>query len=266
MLATHLVQGEAGLVFLAAYLAPRTPSSADHFVIVAPAFAEEMNRSRRTLHHLGTELCRRGKSLIIPDLTGTGDSSGDFRDARWVTWKGDLFATVRWVLTQYAPGHISLLGIRLGATLAAACANELSLDHLLFWQPIDGKRNLKEFMRVWDVGSAASSGRKSGASEILATDGQLEIGGYLLTSELAEDLRNVDLNVSLPDALSLYWFELGANLGPMSTRIVERLRSNGANVATLHSQSAPFWRIQETIVAHDLIMQTVSALESSNGQ
>ena len=52
-------------------------------VVVAPPFAEEMNKCRRMWTLLAAQLETAGIGTLIPDLHGTGESDGDFAAARW---------------------------------------------------------------------------------------------------------------------------------------------------------------------------------------
>src|SRR3546814_14337350 len=52
-------------------------------LVYLPPFAEEMNRSRRMAALQARALAALGIDVLLLDLFGTGDSAGDFRDARW---------------------------------------------------------------------------------------------------------------------------------------------------------------------------------------
>ena len=82
-----------------------------------PPFAEEMNRARYMAALLGRSLAARGVGCLALDLHGTGDSEGDFADARWEIWRRDAVAARDWLAGQgYA--SVSVVGLRLGACLA----------------------------------------------------------------------------------------------------------------------------------------------------
>ena len=50
-------------------------------VLMLPPFAEEMNMSRRMSYLTGRAFAAAGYDFLSLDLTGTGDSSGDFAGA-----------------------------------------------------------------------------------------------------------------------------------------------------------------------------------------
>ena len=51
-------------------------------VLFIPPFAEEMNRARRMVALQARDLAAAGWDVLQLDLFGTGDSQGDFGDAR----------------------------------------------------------------------------------------------------------------------------------------------------------------------------------------
>jgi len=66
------------------FVVRRAPAADDRGidVVIAPPFAEEMNRSRRMMVLLAIALAERGFGCLAVDPFGTGDSDGDFADAR----------------------------------------------------------------------------------------------------------------------------------------------------------------------------------------
>lgn len=259
MLLPHLLDGKLGSIFVIAYVPDSTPLAPRKVVVIAPAFAEEMNRSRRTLNLLGAELCRHNIALVIPDLGGTGDSGGNFSGARWACWRDDLIRVVRWTHQRFEPTTVSLLGIRLGAALAAACTPDVDQGELLFWQPTDGKRTLKEFLRIWEVANVQSANKRT-AAEALAANGQLEVGGYALSVDLAHDLDQVSLALPWREEIPVHWFEFGASLSRGSQRVVEKLQGNGTTIVAHCVESPRFWRIQEITIAEELVRETITTL------
>ena len=142
-------------------------------VVYVHPFAEELNQSRRMAALQAEALAGLGYGVLMLDLTGCGDSTGDFADARWQTWREDILAGCRWLGTQ-GYGRITLWGLRLGAALAveAACAQPELTRRLVLWQPtVSGRTALTQFLRLRMRGSKArsSSVRKRGFSSISAS-------------------------------------------------------------------------------------------------
>src|ERR1700686_1346504 len=75
---------------LAIYYAPVTEPSPVGDVLLAPPFAEEMNRCRAMVAIQARAFSRMGIGTLVLDPYGTGDSSGDFSDGSWELWRDDL--------------------------------------------------------------------------------------------------------------------------------------------------------------------------------
>ena len=123
------------------------PAPGEAVVYVHP-FAEEMNQSRRMAALQAEALAGLGRGVLMLDLTGCGDSTGEFADARWQTWRDDVVAGCRW-LGERGYRRITLWGLRLGAALAVetACAEPGICRRLVLWQPVvSGRTLLTQFL------------------------------------------------------------------------------------------------------------------------
>ena len=73
------------------------------------------------------------------DLFGTGDSAGEFSEARWETWVDNLCAGYDW-LSECANGPVSVWALRFGALLAVDLLRSKSSGTqdgwVIFWQPV----------------------------------------------------------------------------------------------------------------------------------
>ena len=76
---------------------PRVPLG---LVVHAPAFAEEMNKSRRMVALQARALAEDGLAVLLVDPLGCGDSPGDFGDATWETWVQDIANALAWLSGQ----------------------------------------------------------------------------------------------------------------------------------------------------------------------
>ena len=161
------------------------------FIYIHP-FGDEMNKSRRMAAMQARAFAAMGFGVLQIDLFGCGDSSGEFRDARWDIWKHDLSVAKRWIENR-ASSPVSLWGLRLGALLALDFAKSSgdSFDQIILWQPvINGELFLNQFLRLRmakemlaDAGMGKTSGKNMMRNR-LANGETLEIAGYELASEL----------------------------------------------------------------------------------
>lgn len=265
----------AGRIFLMHYPAAAQAGAAVRYVLCVPPFAEEMNKSRRMWTLLAERLHARGLGVMVPDLFGTGDSEGDFADARWPQWREDLSVLARFAVEAGAR-QISVCALRLGAALALdwlARSSPQPVDRVVLWQPVvNGSVLLTQFLRLRLAASlrqtAPASETTTRLRERLAAGESLEIAGYELAHELARDIDALRLEALLPPvATPVSWFELQADpargLAPASSAVVTRWRAADRQVETQVIAAEAFWSMPEITVAEALIdaseLQLVSA-------
>lgn len=188
------IDGGAGRILVVNH---RPEAIAEHAVLVIPAFAEEMNKSRRLVWETGVALRERGLWTLVPDLFGTGDSEGDFADARWDIWVDDVCRTVQWARANGAV-KISVLAVRFGMALFAAATERMNetFDRAVAWQPVvSGADVLRPLVRMKVMSQRMAGGPAVSADamlrELLDGDQPLELGGYLLSPALAKSISAV---------------------------------------------------------------------------
>ncbi len=262
------LDGPAGRIF-AVYHAPVGQRRGG--LVYVPPFAEEMNRSRRMATLQARSLAASGMGILLLDLFGTGDSAGDFEDARWPLGLGDVAAAATW-LEAKAGAPVGLWGLRLGALLAATAAATQPgrFNKLLFWQPVtDGKAMLTQFLRIRVAASMAeSTGEKTEELRARLVGGEpVEVAGYALSNDLAEALDAARMDkLRLPPAIPVHWFEVAAEpserLLPAGQRVVEAWRHAGSPVTARTVPGDPFWTLQETTLAPELLAATTQAVET----
>lgn len=267
------LNGAAGPVF-SIYHAPPAGMTLSHDVIYLPPFAEEMNRSRRMAALQAQALARLGFGVLLLDLYGSGDSAGDFTDARWDIWRADTLAAADW-LCERGTRRVSLWGLRLGAILAAelAQAEPSRFERAILWQPVHkGNAMLTQFLRLR---IAAQMGGDPDTREttrdlraLLAAGKAVEIAGYELSAELATAVDGLDLAALVPHpSIAVDWLEVVPEadrpLSPASRKVVDVWRERGARVSLSSAVGEPFWSLLETTVAPRLIDATCRALEET---
>jgi len=260
------LEGAAGRLF-AVYHAPSASARRGIALVYVPPFAEEMNRARRMAALQARALAEAGVPVLIPDLFGTGDSEGEFRDARWRLWQADIRAAGDWLRARH-PGDIGLWGLRLGGLLAAelAAIDPGRFARVLLWQPVgDGKSMLTQFLRL-RIAVAMQEGTRQtteGLRAQLAAGNTLEVAGYEIAPELAAALDRAQLQLCRPGA-TVDWLDISgeaeAGLAPARQRVVAGWRGAGVRVAADAVPGEPFWATQEVALAPQLIGATVRRL------
>ena len=251
-------------------------------VLAVHAFAEEMNKSRATSADAARALARAGFHVLQIDLGGCGDSAGEFEDATWNTWLADLNRAWAWMAAR-CTGPRWIWGTRLGALLAdqLAAGCHPAADGLLLWQPVvNGAQHLGQFLRLKTVNtmlrdaSAAlvAAGRRDAASTPsspradLAAGLSIEVAGYRLTPALADAIESARLGSRTEAGRTVprvRWFEVSSHaptLTPVASKVVDRWRAAGSDVAIAHVAGSAFWQTQEIERCDALVAATVEGL------
>ncbi|MFN4115032.1 MAG: hydrolase 2, exosortase A system-associated, partial [Inhella sp.] len=235
-------------------------------------FNEEMNRSRSMVTQMAQGFAALGLGTLVLDLLGTGDSEGDFGDARWALWQRNLQAGLDWLQGQEG-GCRWIWGIRLGALMAAELqARQQRADlGLLLWQPVlDGKTHLTQFLRVRMAAALDRADQPkettAGMRAQLAAGEPVEVAGYLLHPELCAALDAAKLESHRPAAGSrVLWLEQGNGEPPAlalpSQTLLSRWPGDGVRCDARLFSGPAFWQLHERTLAADAIAQTVAWLK-----
>lgn len=118
------------------------------FIFCSPTFGEK-TKTYRIFVNFARMLERNGYHVLRFDYFGEGDSSGNFEDADLTTRLADIEDAVHFFNNRFKGIKSSLLGLRLGASLAILAANKLTNIHgLVMWAPIlDIPSYLFDFLR-----------------------------------------------------------------------------------------------------------------------
>ena len=265
-----LLDGARGAL-LAAYCPPVGGSQSRGDILLAPPFAEEMNRCRSMMALQARSFSRIGIGTLILDPYGTGDSAGDFVDGTWELWQDDLRRGIDWLRKQ-ANGCRAVWGVRLGAIMAAELAlRDGAIDQLLLWQPVfSGKAHFTQFLRIRvaaELEQAAGIKSTELLRRAIAAGESVEVSGYQISPALAAALDRV----VMPDpaemrSLRVDWFEVlpSADAAPprASSKAVDEYRRAGASVELQSVVGPPFWQLHERELAPKLIERTTSSVEA----
>jgi len=239
-------------------------------VLLVPPFGEEMNKTRRMYTDVAHGLMQRGIASVLPDLFGTGDSEGEFREATWDRWVRDISSTLAWTEAEGWP-VCAVLATRLGCCLAgeAALASGAALRATVFWQPVaDGSRFLVQLLRLRVAASMMEPGRNETAGSLRQRlrDGEtLEVAGYEIAPRLAEQLEAVRLSAAIGRHLGVWhWMELvrdaqGA-LPAEAERSIAQARASGLEPTVRTIAGEPFWASTEIVRNAELTRATLDAL------
>lgn len=260
-LLTEFLRGPAGRLHLTTF--PCDPPRRSPVVVIQP-FAEEAAKSRRLVALAGRALAREGAPVVVPDLTGCGDSEGDFGDATWTAWLADIAAVLDHTGHHHGERPV-LLGVRLGALLArAAVASGAAVDRLLFWQPVpSGETLLTQFLRLRVAGDMGTAGGETVADlrQRLQAGESLEVAGYCLAPDLALPMAEARLDPP-PGEGRAAWLAIArsAQVPPAVARQAETWSAAGWATCLSAVAGDAFWSAQELVHVPGLAEATVSAV------
>jgi exosortase A-associated hydrolase 2 len=237
---------------------------------VAP-FGEEMNKSRRMAALQARDLAAHGFGVLLLDLHGCGDSSGEFGAARWEIWKDDIALGQQWLISRLGQ-PVSLWGLRLGALLALDYARSprLPVATLMLWQPVQsGATFLTQFLRLRIANDMLAEGKEKGGGTQALRDASragemLEVAGYDLAPELAASIDALDAASLLATDCPVHWFEAvqadGRPMSPAGAKVIAAWENHGVEAQVHLVTCPPFWATQEVTECAPLIAATSAVL------
>ena len=268
----HYLNSRAGRVF-SVYFPPQDDTPVRARLLFLPPFAEELNRSRHVMAAFARGCAKNGIGVALLDPYGTGDSEGDFGDARWDIWKDDVSAALQW-LEGMGDEPIAIGGLRLGATLAADFVSDHPgrFKRLVLWQPVsNGQTYLKQFLRIKFAADLAEGGEGQGTKALMAeleSGKPVEVAGYDLAPELAKSMEGLKLGSLLVAAkMPITWLEVAgqndAPLSPATARIVTDSQSAGIAVTAKTVGDQAVWQLQARVEMTNFVRAAVDMIGSA---
>jgi exosortase A-associated hydrolase 2 len=239
-------------------------------LIFVHPFAEEMNKSRRMVALAAEAFAARGWSTLQIDLTGCGDSAGDFGDASWDLWVNDCRDAWLWVNTHLG-GAVALWGLRSGALVLADWLRSGGVAApLLLWQPVgNGRQHLTQFLRLKAAGEMlADADAKSAMESVRASlkaGISVDVAGYCLSPALARGMESSTLGLHNAYAAPVVALELGPpgreEVSPALRVLIDRWVGAGIRCRAQSVAGPAFWQTQEIELCPALIDASLLALE-----
>lgn len=239
-------------------------------LIFVHAFAEEMNKSRRMVALAAAAFAGCGWNTLQVDLTGCGDSDGDFGDASWAAWNGDLQDAWAWA-AEHLSGPLALWSLRSGALVLSDWLRSSGVvAPLLLWQPVaNGRQHLTQFLRLKAAGEMLADADAKASMEAIRSSLQagdaVEIAGYGLSAALASGMEAATLSLPAAYGAPVAAFEVGppdrTEVSPALRVLVERWSKAGVQVRAEAVAGPAFWQTQEIELCPGLIEASVRVLE-----
>jgi pimeloyl-ACP methyl ester carboxylesterase len=171
---------------------PSAGPAKDSGVVLCPPILSEYMRAHGCLRQLAAELASLGHHVLRFDYFGTGDSAGDISGATVPIWLDDISAACEELRSVTGVMNVSLVGVRLGAALAASAAGNCEgVRRMVLWDPVDdGARYLKG---VDDTYEALIANHEYLPAEEAAT-ARASRTGYALPARLVEGIGGLSID------------------------------------------------------------------------
>jgi dienelactone hydrolase len=211
---------------------PRPQAARDVGVLLCPPFGWDEICCYRSLRFWAARLAQDGYPSIRLSPPGTGDSGGSPRDPDRV---GAASAAVRaaasWLRHDASVDRVVAIGIGLGGVYTwLAISDGAPIDDIVLWgTPARARkllRQLRAFAKLERAQIAEGSGSPSEPAE-----GEIEAGGFIMTSETVARLEAIDLEqLALPAASQRRAMLLERDGLSVDQTLLEHLRACGATV------------------------------------
>lgn len=140
-------------------------------VLHAQALGSEQNLSRRQVVLTARAWAEAGAAVLILDLAGCGDSTGDDEAAEWARWADDLRRAADWLRLAWPGRPLWGWGLRGGAlALAGSWPEGQGPDHWLLWQPLLDGDDLHRHWQRQIAAAALAEGRDGRAASTALTE------------------------------------------------------------------------------------------------
>jgi pimeloyl-ACP methyl ester carboxylesterase len=161
-----------------------------HGVVLANPGPQESMQTHYAFRLLAAQFARAGCPALRFDWGGTGDSAGDSETVSLQQWRDDLQMAVQELKDISNARRFSIVGFRLGATVAASTPFAQVLEELVLWEPVISGRdyleelNARERRKFGDLLEPPSWWRQGRAHELL---------GHTMSSAHYAEIEALDL-------------------------------------------------------------------------
>jgi len=239
-------RGEKMLGFL------HTPkiNNKDLGIVYCHPFAEEKNRSHAISVKTARALAAQGYPVLRFDLSGCGDSEGEWEKASIDDWIEDIASAVTYLKNSTPVTNIALWGLRLGGGLAYLYAKkhkEISL--LILWQPVfDFNSYIRQFLRQRISAILTSDEKEKVSVDSLIAEinscGRVEINGYTITRNLYNSFQatgSILLNSHVNCSLRIASISLMDSAPIALINLIDKLAGTSKELLFEHVKVEPFW-------------------------
>lgn len=169
-------------------------------IVLCDPFAEEKGIAYRMFTFLARRLAGAGFPVLRFDYRGTGDSAGEMDDGAPSGYVTDIQGAVRELCSRTAVERIGLLGLRVGASLAAVAAETTpQVTAAVLWEPIlDGGDFVDQYLRLQVMGGGVTASGEPPSRDAmraeLASGRSVDVLGMPLSPDCYRELSDLELS------------------------------------------------------------------------
>lgn len=195
---------------------------ADIGVLLCNGLSQDGGNAHRPFRQLANKLADAGYPTVRFDYPGTGDSSELEDREPWTAWQQSIHDAADWMRATTDVRNIVLVGLRIGATLAAIVAEQRTdVVGLVLLEPVLRGRSY--------ISQLSVEARLRHGTSTAAVAG-IELGELKLGPDSIRSMQAVDLiNVRLPTACRAAIFSKAR--GPGLVERVDVWRMNGSDLS-----------------------------------
>ncbi|HXQ44594.1 MAG TPA: alpha/beta fold hydrolase [Acidimicrobiales bacterium] len=223
-------------------------------VVLCPALGLEGVCAARAFRHLAERLAGAGVAALRVDYDGTGDSAGRQDDpGRVEAWLASVRSAVDLVRAAGAR-RVVVVGLRVGATVAACEAARGGVDGIVLWDPCASGRSYLREQQALGLFSLGGKGDD---------DGSVEIPGIVFAAETVTELGSLSI-ADTEGPLADHVLVLVRPERPANKAMKKRLEMDHVEWGDAEGQSAfvdvePF-EVREPAATVDAVVSWVSAV------
>jgi pimeloyl-ACP methyl ester carboxylesterase len=180
------------------YEPSRLARSRSRAALLCHPWGSEYLHSHKSMRQLAILLAEAGVDSLRFDYYATGDSAGNDAEGDLASWRQDILTAVEELTSLAGVTRVTLVGLRLGATLAAQASGDLgkTVDGLVLWDPvIEGPAYIDELHAICRAQPIAI---REPVSRPTSVGGGFEILGFPLTGRIHSELQDLSLAAIAP--------------------------------------------------------------------
>lgn len=160
-------------------------------IVLCYPFGQEYMLVHRAFRQLAKMLSNNGYHVLRFDYRGTGDSAGDLEDMTPDDWTDDIAIAIQELKDMAGLTKVGLIGLRLGALLAAKVASQRTdLSSLVLWDPVINGTDYIDTIKS----NLTKTPLTDGDINFVDLGGHLHVNGFMMSASFQSVLTTMRLS------------------------------------------------------------------------